>query len=481
MSLKKEFSVGILFSAFSKYSGIIISLGVTSILSRLLSPEQFGVVGVATVLIAFFNILGDIGIGPAIIQRNNLTQEDLKNIHSFTTLLGIILGGIFYFLSPVVARVYNDVQLIPICRLLCISIITTCWGIVPINLQYKAKRFKRIAIITVLIQLTVGIVACIMAYTGAGVYALVFQSILSSLFISLIYNLQSRLPLTLAIKRESLEKIYSFSLFQFLFNILVYFSRNLDKLLIGKMIGMSQLGYYDKSYRLMMLPLQNITFVITPVILPIFSALDNIKLIGEKYLKLLKPLSYISFPLSVLMFECSEELIFIIFGNQWGPAVAPLKILSLTIGFQIILSTTGGIFQAAGATKHLFYSGCWGAFFIISSLLGAIYIWKTVEAVCYAYLLAQLANVIQCFISLFKVVGQNILIPFQIMFKSIMLSSITFVVLYVFGVAIADSDVWLRLITKTVLWGVLTTLLIQLFTPYNILHMIKGRFKSILS
>ena len=96
MSLKKDFLSGVFYSALAKYSGILISLVVASILARLLTPEEFGVVGVATVLSAFVNILGDIGIGPAVIQNNTLTENDLKSIHAFTTYLGLLLGALFF-------------------------------------------------------------------------------------------------------------------------------------------------------------------------------------------------------------------------------------------------------------------------------------------------------------------------------------------------------------------------------------------------
>lgn len=116
---------------------------VSSILARLLTPKEFGIVGVATVIIAFFNILGDIGIGPAIIQNKQLTDRDLRSIHAFTSYVGIVLGGLFFIAADVIAYIYQDDSLINICRWLSLSIIFTCWGIVPLNLHYKSKKFKK--------------------------------------------------------------------------------------------------------------------------------------------------------------------------------------------------------------------------------------------------------------------------------------------------------------------------------------------------
>lgn len=476
MSLKKDFLSGVFYTALAKYSGIIISLVVASILARLLTPEEFGIVGVATVLIAFFNILGDIGIGPAVIQNSSLSKQDLSNIHTFTTYLGIGLGAIFFISAPWIASFYEDEALIGICRWLSLSIIFTCWGIVPLNLNYRAKQFRKIAFISLTIQFITGIFACLAAFVGWGVNSLVLQFVLSSALLSLSYNYRNELKWSYSISRESLNKITKFSSFQFMFNIVNYFSRNLDKLLIGRYIGLAQLGYYEKSYRLMMLPLQNITFVISPVLLPIFSTFQNdIKQLGEKYLKLLIPLSYLAFPLSVVLYFCSPELILIIFGNLWQPSILPLQILSFTVGFQIIISTTGGVFQAMGETKRMFYSGCWGAFFIISSFIIAIIGWKTILAVSIGYLIAQIANVIQCFYSLFIALQLKPIIFFKEVSKPIGVSCIIFGVMSLLNYYIPISSLWLSLLVKVSIGLITSFLIVDWLSPYNLYKIIVQR------
>lgn len=478
MSLKKEFVSGILYTAIAKYSGIVISLLVSAILARLLSPKEFGIVGVATVIIAFFNILGDIGIGPAVIQNKKLTNDDLKSIHTFTTYIGILLGAIFFIGSDAIAYIYQDQNLVNICRWLSLSIIFTCWGIVPLNIHYKSKEFKKIALITLGVQIASGFLACLYAFYGGGVYALVLQFIVSSMLLAFVYNWSSHLKWQFKVTKDSLVKIKSFSLYQFLFNLINYFSRNSDKLLIGKYIGLSQLGYYEKSYRLMMLPLQNITFVISPVLLPIFSTIqDDIKQMGEKYLKLIIPLAYIAFPISVILYFCSPELILIIFGAQWIPSILPLQILSMTVGFQILISTTGGVFQALGETKRMFHSGCWGALFIVGSFIIAICGWKTIVSVCIGYLLAQIANVIQCFFSLFIALRLNPMIFFRSLIRPICISMLVFIIMWCQNYILPISSIWLSLLVKAILGILVTISMVNLLSPYNLYRIITKREK----
>lgn len=177
MSLKKEFTSGVFYTSLAKYSGIVISLIITSVLSRLLTPEDFGIVAIATVIISFFNILGDIGIGPAVIQNRNLSKSDLNHIYSLTILVGIALAAVFCVLSFAISSFYDDKELRPVCQWLSLSIFFTCANIVPLNLQYKSKNFRRIAIITLIVQIVSGICAIIYAFAGGGVYALVLSSL----------------------------------------------------------------------------------------------------------------------------------------------------------------------------------------------------------------------------------------------------------------------------------------------------------------
>lgn len=402
-NLKKDLLSGVFYTSLAKYSGILVQLVVTAILARLLTPSDYGIVAVATVFIAFFNILSDIGIGPAIIQFKELTKKDLSSIFSVTAYLGVFMGGLFFLGSEIIAKYYSSPTLVPVCRLLSLTILFHCLNIVPLNIQYKNKRFKLIAAVTLSVQISTAIVAIILAWLNFGVYALVVQQILSTTLIFTIYFLREKLSFIVKVDSEPVKKILSFSIYQFLFNIINYFSRNLDKLLVGRYIGLAPLGQYEKSYRTMMLPLQNITFVITPVMQPIFSEMqNNLQLMAEKFTKMFSLLCYIGFPLSVFLFFTGKELILLLFGGQWYEAVSPFRILSLSVGLQILNGTSGAIFQSANATKQMFISGCWCAFFMISSFVITILGWGTIQAVAIGYVIAQLLNSAQTYYLLFK-------------------------------------------------------------------------------
>ena len=275
MGLRRELASGVFYTAVAKYAGMAVTLLVTAILARHFTPEEFGIVNIATVFIAFFALLSDLGIGPAIIQKD-LSDKDLEGVFNLTLVTGAVLSILFFFCANLIASFYeNNWVLKALLKLLSVSIFFNSANIVPNALIMKAKRFSFVAVRSFVVQLVCGGAAVAAAYLGLGIYALIINPIASSVIIFFVNYFQRPLNPIRGITKDTFKKIASYSLFQFLFQFLNYFSRNLDKLLMGKYMSMSELGYYDKSFRLMLMPLQNITYVITPVMHPIFTQIQK--------------------------------------------------------------------------------------------------------------------------------------------------------------------------------------------------------------
>lgn len=403
MSLKKELFTGVTYNAISKYSGIIVSLIVSAVLARLISPEDFGIIAIAMVIITFFSIFSDLGIAPAIIQNKELTKDNLSDIFSFTVWLGLGISICFFFSSWLISSYYNIDKLVNICQILSVNLFFVTINIVPNALLYKNKEFRFIAFRTFIIQLAGGIISIIAALNGAGLYALLINPIFSSIVLFIVNIVRYPQTLKFRFNSSSIKIIFSYSSYQFLFNLINYFSRNLDKLLIGKYMGMIPLGYYEKSYRLMMLPLQNISYAITPVMHPIFSDYQNdLKKLSLSYLKIVRLLAFVGLPLSVLLWFTSSEIVLIIFGSQWINSIPVFQILSLSVGIQIILSTSGAIFQAANATKLLFISGLISTILNVAGILIGIFIFNTLTAVAWCITITFCINFIQCYLLMYK-------------------------------------------------------------------------------
>ena len=479
-STKKQLFSGVFYTALSKYSGIVVSLVVASVLARLLSPDDFGIVAVASVIISFFNLFTDIGLSAAIIQHKDLTKKELSDLFSVTLIGGVILAIGFALLSTPIANYYQRPILDIICKLLSVNLFLSSASIVPNALFYKNKEFKYIAVRGFVIQIVGGVFAVIVAFMGGGLYALLINPMLSSLLLFIVSIKKYPLQFNLRFEIKTVQKIFSYSLYQFLFSVINYFSRNADKLLIGKYMSMVSLGYYEKSYRLMMLPLQNVTQVITPVMHPILSEFQNdMKHLALLHEKIVRILAVIGFPLSVFLFFTAKEITLLLFGDQWMSSVSVFQILSLSVGTQIVFSSSGSIFQAAGDTKSLFICGLFSSILNVGGILLGVFYFKTLDAVAICLCTTITINFIQCYLYMYIVtLKQNIYAFVKIFISPLLLSLLLGGVFFLLSNILFDISLLMSFIIKTLVFSLIWGAYIQLSGVYDVIGKVKSIIKK---
>ncbi len=478
-SVNKSITNGILWTAVGKYSTVIISIIVTAVLARLISPKEFGVVAIASVAIAFLSMISNMGFGPAIIQNKRLSAKDLDGIFSYTILIGLVLSILLICCAPFVAKYYNDESLKVITKLLAVELFFSTINIVPNSLFLKNKNFKFIAKRTFFINVITGIVSVVYAFYGGGCYALLVSPILSSILIFFVSLRVYPLKIDWNFSLKPIKAIFSYSFFQLLFNILNYFSRNLDKLLIGKYLNMSALGYYQKNYQLMMYPLANITSVINPVLQPFLSDYqDQKKMIASKNTKIFQILSSISFPIGMFFFFASEEIVRVMFGDQWLLAVPTFRILALSIPLQIIFSTSGSIYQSANATNYMFYVELFNSGITILGFILSLTFGKTIEWFALAWDITLTIGFVFSYIVLYKVVLKSSPIClFRQLLPMLTYAGIILIIDYMFQLFHIDFNLWLNLIFKGTLCLAIA-LIVMLLTKDVLLTIIIAKIKK---
>ena len=211
---------------------------------------------------------------------------------------------------------------------------------------------------TLVVQCTLGFISILGAKIGLGVYALLINPILGSILLFVVsyrcypQHFWSRFDFAYS------RSLMSYSFFQIGFNLLNFSYRNIDKLLIGKYFGLDKLGYYEKSYRLMMMPLENVSNVINPVLHPLLCEhQEDWHFVFDKYTKVVSYFAYIGFPLTAFLYFSARDIVLLLFGPQWAPSIPVFSILALSVGIQLIQSAVGAVFQAVGRVKQMFYAG----------------------------------------------------------------------------------------------------------------------------
>ena len=352
ISIKKAAEI----TACSKYTNIFLGVFFSAILSRILTPNDYGIVAIVTVFTSFFIVLSNCGLGIAVIQKKEFSQNDINSIFTFSFYFAIFLMLTFIALAYPICLFFNDKVYPPICIILSISIFFNTLNAVPDGLLRKEKKFFLIGLRLVIVSILTYGATIVLALLKFKYYALVVQSVISSILIFL-WNLKnSKVALVKKINWNVLKSIFSYSGYNFLFNFFNYFSRNLDKIIIGKSLGNEDLAQYNKAYHFMLYPVQNLTNVITPALHPILSDYQNdIKTVYEKYLKIVKLLSLLGVLVTGICFICSKEIITILYGNQWTASIVCFQFMSLSIWVQMIGGTSGALFAALNDTKRHFY------------------------------------------------------------------------------------------------------------------------------
>lgn len=398
MSSVKEIKSGTFYLLVSKYSGIFIKLLISAIIARLLTPEEFGIVAAVMVFLNFFQLIGNSGLGSAVIQKKDLSKKDISSIFNLSIFFSLFLSLVLWAFSLPISGFFNDDVYTKIVPLMSLSLFLYTANSIPLSLLYKDKRFKLVGILRVIVELITGLLAIYLALNEFSYYALIYRNIAMA-FLILIFNINlSGMNFSLKTDFSVLRKILSFSSFHTLYTTVNYFTRNLDNLLIAKLLGAASLGFYDKAYSLIMLPISNITRSLNTVLHPVLAEHEsNPKKVLAVYKKVAKYLFVIGSFLSVYLFFSAEEVIRLLYGDQWIKSIPAFKFLALTIGIQMVYVSSGPIFLAVNKPKYLLVSGVITSLTTAFAILAGILFYNSITAIAFFLIFSFIVSFIQTY------------------------------------------------------------------------------------
>ncbi|MFC6099805.1 lipopolysaccharide biosynthesis protein [Olivibacter domesticus] len=347
------------------------------ILAKLLLPEQFGIIGMATVFTGFVQVLTELGIGAALVQRKD---DQLNPIHYHTSFwTGVIWSALLFLLmtfvaAPFAADFYNE----PILKIL-IPVISIGILLSPINLVNKAQltkqmNFKKIARIENITNIIAGIISIVMALLGAGVWSLAFNSTAIILFaIPLYFKATGWFP-KLIWSKEAFKDVFGFGIYTTGTNVINYFINNVDYLLIGKVLSAQALGAYTFAFVLTDTFRGKLMSVINNVMYPLYGKKQgDPEALKKYYLKVVSYNSIIIYPIMVLLLTLAEPIILNIFGEKWHDSIIPLKILSVSVMIHMLVNSNTALIRGLGKPGLEMKLQLFKAFIFIPTLIFGIY------------------------------------------------------------------------------------------------------------
>lgn len=351
---------GLRWSGISQVGRQLLNFFTSVILARLLSPQEFGLLGMIIVFTGFAQVFSELGLGAALIHKQDLNQSHLNSVFLINLVTGVFLSGIIIACAPFIASFYNEPKLKLLTMVVAINFIIGSFKVVQQSLFQKKLDFRILALIDIIATFIAGFTAIIMALMGCGVWSLVIQSLFLMLIsVVMLWRFSSWRP-NFSFKVKALKDLLGFSSNLLGFNILNYWVRNLDNLLVGKFIGASSLGIYVRAYSLMLLPISQVTSIISQVMWPALSIIQkNIYRVKDIYLRSTRVIALVTFPMMAALFVVADSFILGIFGIKWKELIPIFRILCIEGFGQGVGTTVGWIYNSQGRTDIQFK---WGIF-----------------------------------------------------------------------------------------------------------------------
>lgn len=322
----------LLWKFFERTCVQVISFVVSIILARLLEPADYGNVAIVMVFISLANVIIDGGLNSALIQKKNADIIDFSTIFYTTLVLSVIVYSALFFVSSWVGAFYGNIELVKIIRVLGITLF--CGAVNSIQNAYLSKKllFKKLFFCSFLGVVISGIIGIILALSGAGLWALVFQYLSLSITTMIVMWLTVKWRPKLVFSFERFSSLFNFGWKIFFTNIIMSLFENVRSLIIGKVYNSSSLAFFDRGKSVPSIVMDNVNASIQSVMFPVLSErqdnLDDIKNLMRKSIRLS---SYVIFPLLVGLLVVAEPLVNVLLTEKWLNAVPYVRIFCVAL------------------------------------------------------------------------------------------------------------------------------------------------------
>ena len=353
--LKQKTISGILWSGVQKFGSLAISFIANIVLARLLTPDDFGCIGMLAIFIVLSQTFIDGGFGAALVQKKNPTEEDYSTIFYWNILVAILLYAILFVTAPFIADFYRIPLLSDILRVQGISLIISSFYIIQTNRLVKQLNFKTLSLVTVIATLIGTFIAIIMAYQGCGVWSLVAKEMITVLVtVVLLWYLCKWRPL-LKFSFSSLKSLFSYGSMILLASLTNRLYENIQGLIIGRAFSAKDLGYYTQAKKIEEIPVNTFADVVTQVTFPVYASIaeqrDYLKDIIRKNVKVV---NFLAFGVMALLLVVAKPLFIMLFTDKWLPSVPLFRVLCVAGMLVPLNNVNTQLFKGVGRSDIFF-------------------------------------------------------------------------------------------------------------------------------
>lgn len=328
-SLKNKTVNGLLWSAIDNFANLAIQFIVGVILARILTPHEFGLIGMLMIFIAISQSIVNSGFSQALIRKNDCTNTDYSTVFYFNLAIGVLFYFVLYFSSGLISDFFDEPQLSKILKVLSIIIVVESFTVIQRTILTKRVDFKLQAKISFIATFGSGILAIVMAYNNYGVWSLVALHVGRRFLNSLFLWLWNRWKPLLIFSTQSFKELFGFGSKLLLSGLIDTIYRNIYYIVIGKFFSAEQLGYYTRADEFKRIPSENLNNIIGRVSFPVLAEIQNEKVrLKSNYQKLIRSTMLITFTLMIGMAAVARPMVLTLIGDKWEPSIIYLQMLS---------------------------------------------------------------------------------------------------------------------------------------------------------
>lgn len=354
-SIRQDTINGVKWSTIENISSTGLSFVIGLVLARILTPSDFGIIGMVSLFFAVSQILINSGFGNALIRKPDRTETDCSTVFYFNLFVGIICSLLIFCLSPYIANFFNQPILSPICKVLSITLVLNSLAIVPVAILTIKVDFKSLAKVTVMSTCISGSLGIYLAYTGAGIWALVAQQV---------SNVALKVPFVWLVSKWRPRNRFSMSSFQTMFSygskllasgLLQTVYTNASAIVIGKFYHPADLGFYSRGNSIAQAPVTNLSGAIQRVSFPILAKLQSDEqALMRAYRKYIKLSSIPVFIIMSIMAAVARPLVLSILTEKWVDAIIFVQVFCVAYIFDHVTKLNLNLLQVIGRSDLFF-------------------------------------------------------------------------------------------------------------------------------
>ena len=355
MDLRAQVVQSLRWSLLGKLSGQIATWAITLIVIRILAPEDYGLVALASASAGLLFVINELGLSAGVIQQKNIDLTLLRQVFGVVIALNLACFlGLFLLATPI-AAFYTQPKLVPLIRLLSCQFIFSAFTVLPNALLMREMRFRALSLMDLATQIAGSLVTLFLALAGFGVWSLAWGNLASVVLKSVLYNAASPFLHWPTAPSAALRETMTFGGFVTLQRVLWFVYSSADVFIVGKLLGKDILGQYAISYQFASLPMQKVNGIISAVTFPAYSrAHGRTGALRGHLSTTIRVLSMVAFPVFAGISVISEDAILVVLGDKWSPAIVSMQLLSLVMPLKMILSSIQTALNSAGRPAFTF-------------------------------------------------------------------------------------------------------------------------------